>query len=486
MKNFILFLTAFFILSVISCKKSQHLNYATIKGEVLSGDVKEVTFQWIVDNPISGKGETYTAQVDSNSTFTIQIPIERIATGRISYNGYYHNIYLMQGDNIFASLNGDTIKYTGKGAEKNNLEYESEKIDLWKGAYYSDNMYSGEQSLEEFYTWISGVHKQRIDFLNNYPHYNKFEPEFIEYYLIENDVLYQDALLSYPRIYAYNHNMKPDSLNLPAEYKKLTYFSNIIDHEKTIVPDYVSNLRNQVFSKGREIMFTDTTLEWMDALHIALFDSLNGKTREYVLTKFICTDFENDMYDSVAIDKFNQIEKEELSIATFEKAREKFFQKRALKGKPLHKEFSETVLLDTSNQKITFGELMASFKGKVVYLDMWSMGCGPCRAAMPFSKQLKEKLEGQPIEFVYISLDKIEKEGWEEVFQVTFTNKNHYVFENGFNSRLNKFMEINWVPNYMIFDKEGNLIEFNASFPRPLLEDKITEPEKTLTELALK
>jgi len=150
MKNFILFLTAFFILSVISCKKSQHLNYATIKGEVLSGDVKEVTFQWIVDNPISGKGETYTAQVDSNSTFTIQIPIERIATGRIGYSDYYHNIYLMQGDNIFASLNGDTIKYTGKGAEKNNLEYESEKIDLWKGAYYSDNIYIGEPSLEEF------------------------------------------------------------------------------------------------------------------------------------------------------------------------------------------------------------------------------------------------------------------------------------------------------------------------------------------------
>lgn len=33
------------------------------------------------------------------------------------------------------------------------------------------------------------------------------------------------------------------------------------------------------------------------------------------------------------------------------------------------------------------------------------------------------------------------------------------------NSKLTKFMEINYVPSYMIFDKQGKLVDFMAERP---------------------
>ncbi len=155
-------------------------------------------------------------------------------------------------------------------------------------------------------------------------------------------------------------------------------------------------------------------------------------------------------------------------------------------GQPLHQEFSNTILNDTAGVSLTFGEMMEKYKGKVVYLDLWGMGCGPCRAAMPYAKKLKEKLRDEPIEFVYTSVENIRNNNWEKVFEATLTTNNHYVLENGFNSRLHKFMEINWVPSYMIFDKEGKLIDFNADRPSRMVERAETGLEKTLKELASK
>ncbi len=231
---------------------------------------------------------------------------------------------------------------------------------------------------------------------------------------------------------------------------------------------------------------TDTSLKWNDAIYVALFDSLTGKTREYVLTKWIVTEFSRDNYDSVAINRFKEIEKGALAQNTFNSALNKFNEKQSLIGQPLHQEFSNTILKDTAGVNLSFGQMMEKFKGKVVYIDFWGMGCGPCRAAMPYSKKLNEKLAGEPIEFVYASVEEIRNNNWEKVFEATFTDKNHYVLKNGFNSRLHKFMEINWVPCYMIFNKEGKLIDFNADRPSRMIERFETELEKTLKELASK
>ena len=481
-KNILILLMTVLIIPWI---QGQNDNIVLIKGKDLSGKAKNVKFEWIVDNPIKGTGETFITEIDSNSNFSIEIPLERIATGNITVGRYYHDICLIPGDDLFISVEADTIKYSGKGSEKNNYLYQAEVNRVWNSSYYKESN-KGELSPIEFLESLKKFKQKRLNFFESYMDSIKLQKEFVDLYKIETEIIYENQIQGYPRRYSYNTKIPQDSLKLPEEFIKLNSFSNSVDDSKLVSYNYIHNLRNRLYDKADEITKKDTSIKWKDAIHIALFDSLSGKTREYALTKWIVTELSHDHYDSVAIKKFNDIEKDELALNTFHSAINKFNEKHSLIGQPLNQEFSNTMLIDTAGVHLSFGQMMEKYKGKVVYLDFWGMGCGPCRAAMPYSKKLKEKLANEPIEFVYASVQEIKNNNWEKVFEATFTDKNHYVLENGYNSKLHKFMEINWVPCYMIFDKEGKLIDFNADRPSSMVESTETKLEKTLKELASK
>ncbi|MEA1886559.1 MAG: TlpA disulfide reductase family protein [Bacteroidota bacterium] len=470
-------------LLVVSCSRKDTGKAVNIKGEILSGNPENVKFEFIVDNPITGRGETYIAQIDSNDKFSISIPIERIATGRMVIVGTRHDVCLLPGDDLFISIDENSLNFKGKGSARNNFLYQTEINNLWDRAYYEESN-KGNLSPKEFLEAMNSFKQKRIDFLNSYTDYGKLEKEFINLYRVETEVIFENLIGSYLQRYSYYNKIPVDSLELPDEFRSIKYFSNITDDSKVISSDYLHNLRNQIYSKARGIYIADSTIDRKDAIYIALFDSLSGKTREYVLTKWICTELSWDKYDTVAINKFKQIEKGELAENTFVKAINKYQEKRSLINQPLHKEFTETVLVDTLNNQLTFGEMMSKYRGNIVYLDLWGMGCGPCRAAMPYSKILREKLGKLPVKFVFVSVEPVDDAAWNKVYEATFTKENHYIMKNGFNSRLLNFMEINWVPNYMIFDKEGKLIDYNADRPSSMVEQQETELEKTLRELA--
>ncbi|MCW3806913.1 TlpA family protein disulfide reductase [Plebeiibacterium marinum] len=485
MKNHILALMLLTLLFVASCTPKQETHTVTIKGKVLSGDAKQVKFDWLVDNPITRKGEYYAADIDSNSNFAITIPIQRITSGRITVGRFYHDICLLPGDDLFIKVDGDTISYQGKGAAKNNFLYKNERAGLWDRSYYRESN-NGKLHPKDFVKEMTDFKQRRLAYLEGYTDTVELDAQFVELYKIETQVIYNNLIQGYPRRYAYKNKLNKDSLELPKEYELANYFSTYVDDSKVICTDYVSNLRNGIYSKARELAKIDSTKNWDNAIYTILFDSLSGKTREYVLTSYIISGFSQDRYDSVAIKKFNEIEKDLLAQEAFDAGLNKYREKRALIGQPLHTEFSLTQLKDTGEVALTFGEMMEKYKGKVVYLDIWSLGCGPCIAAMPNSKKLKEKLSDLPIEFVYISQDRPGKELWQNIFEKTFTTENQYRMVNyqWGTSRMLKFMEIAWVPCYMIFDKQGQLVDFNADRPWRVVENAESKLEKTLKELA--
>ncbi len=47
-----------------------------------------------------------------------------------------------------------------------------------------------------------------------------------------------------------------------------------------------------------------------------------------------------------------------------------------------------------------------SFKGKVIFLNMWATWCGPCRAEMPGIQSLYEKVDKEKVVFIMLSIDK--------------------------------------------------------------------------------
>ena len=127
-------------------------------------------------------------------------------------------------------------------------------------------------------------------------------------------------------------------------------------------------------------------------------------------------------------------------------------------------------LIDVNNRQIAFQDLLKSHRGKLVYVDVWASFCVPCFVAMPYSKDLINDYEGREVAFVYISMDK-EFKRWEQGFNkagieqyemsymVDWTDENNQLI-----SRLN----VNEIPRYLLFNQDGDLIQYKAFGPKTL------------------
>ncbi|MGJ1204838.1 TlpA family protein disulfide reductase [Sphingobacterium lactis] len=121
--------------------------------------------------------------------------------------------------------------------------------------------------------------------------------------------------------------------------------------------------------------------------------------------------------------------------------------------------------LQPNGEIISLADLLAKYKGKMVYIDFWASWCMPCRAEFPSSHALKKRMDNDKVAFVYISIDKVQND-WlkannEEKLSVT---DSYLVLNRKESSLLNKY-KLESIPRYFIMDKEGKIIHSDA--PRP-------------------
>ncbi|MEO5947766.1 MAG: TlpA disulfide reductase family protein [Chitinophagaceae bacterium] len=113
-----------------------------------------------------------------------------------------------------------------------------------------------------------------------------------------------------------------------------------------------------------------------------------------------------------------------------------------------------------------FSTILNSFKGQVVYLDIWASWCAPCRSEMPAAAKLREKYKDEQIQFLYISIDN-NFNLWNKAIIQEELNvfSNSYLLLDFENSDFKKKFRVGPIPRYLVIDKLGNVIISEA--PRP-------------------
>ena len=115
---------------------------------------------------------------------------------------------------------------------------------------------------------------------------------------------------------------------------------------------------------------------------------------------------------------------------------------------------------------VTFEEVLAKQKGKLVLVDFWASWCAPCREEMPNLKALKGTFAESELVVIEISIDK-QYNAWEKAARMEglAQEKHNYLISNWEKTALYKNYKIKTIPRYLLFDQAGQIIDHDA--PRP-------------------
>jgi len=135
--------------------------------------------------------------------------------------------------------------------------------------------------------------------------------------------------------------------------------------------------------------------------------------------------------------------------------------------KVLKTSFSKEALAQKLENKegktVTIQEILDQHKGKVLVIDFWAGWCRDCLKALPKAKELEES--NKNIDFVFLSLDR-SKEGFEKSLErFEMKDKENYWFSTGWKNDFNNYIDLNWIPRYMVIDQKSAIAKYYAISP---------------------
>lgn len=106
-------------------------------------------------------------------------------------------------------------------------------------------------------------------------------------------------------------------------------------------------------------------------------------------------------------------------------------------------------------------KIIAPYRGRYVYLDIWGTWCAPCKQALSESKELKEKLKDYDIVYLYLA-SKSSDEACKNIikeYHLDGENNVHYNLPAEQQSAIERYLSVTGFPTYKLFDKSGKLCD---------------------------
>jgi thiol-disulfide isomerase/thioredoxin len=120
----------------------------------------------------------------------------------------------------------------------------------------------------------------------------------------------------------------------------------------------------------------------------------------------------------------------------------------------------DRLMSDVVLQPVQGRELrMSSFKGKVVLLDLWASWCTPCREELPLLDDLAQRLRGEGVEIVAVSVD-VERSAADELMR----SRPRWHLTLGHDPALAERLSPPTMPSSYVIDAHGRLKQINCGY----------------------
>lgn len=125
--------------------------------------------------------------------------------------------------------------------------------------------------------------------------------------------------------------------------------------------------------------------------------------------------------------------------------------------------FSSAALNDTfyslQDENLTFETVLKSYEGKIILIDVWASWCSDCLKSMPKVKALQQA--HSDVVFLFLSLDK-SVDSWKKGIKKYKVDGEHYYMQSGWKGDFGNFLDLDWIPRYLVIDKTGTITVFKA------------------------
>lgn len=396
-----------------------------------------------------------------------------------------NSIYVAPGYNLritgdatnYNTLNA-TKKITGIGEESNRYRI---KMDSAYAAR-SDKRAWYDLKLEELFPYIKNMRRLEDSVHHNVfdrpqpkdPYFNSFK-KIIE---IDNQSLAFYMLLEFAVMNNYSQDKMKDVVekNVPPLFAK-----EVSNDDYLIAEDYTSWTLPLYYEYRNKLdKLDDSVAVQKPGYQLKLINQLfKGKVKEYFLNYTVNRTISRTgsieelnnakrktqpLYDAIT----NPAAKKDLA-ADFAEKETQLMQLQI--GKP-----APPFTLPDEGGKV---HQLPDYKGKVIYIDLWASWCLPCREEMPNFKILSDKFKNNPeVAFMGIAVFDGEKE-WRKALSEEKPSWLQLYDKGGV---VAKSYVANAIPKYILIDKNGKVVNFNAPGPSDksienLIKDEIAKPQ---------
>ncbi|OSY87287.1 hypothetical protein WH52_12580 [Tenacibaculum holothuriorum] len=126
------------------------------------------------------------------------------------------------------------------------------------------------------------------------------------------------------------------------------------------------------------------------------------------------------------------------------------------------KEALHDVFITTQKKNIEFKEILSKYKGKKILISVWASWCPDCIEALPEEEKLQQ--EFKDVIYLHLSLDR-SFDSWLKGIKRLEVKGEHYLIQSGWKGAFGNFLNLGWIPRYMVINEKGKIVLFKATRP---------------------
>ena len=269
-----------------------------------------------------------------------------------------------------------------------------------------------------------------------------------------------------------NAHLTPEEFNkavykLNKEYSVSNEVLDSITKRQDFITAYNELVSNGYYQIQRQVVNSELASEPTHSIHCSQILSLIIAIAHTALPDYL-----TPMLDDIKIPIFKDIV-----------TRQNDYYKNILKEK--EEAVNAVIRPSTDVEGLTDGKdildkLVAPYKGKIVYIDIWGTWCGPCKDKLKESHKLKAELKDYDIVYLYLA-NRSAEDSWKNIigeYDLTKPNCVHYNLPKEQQRAIEKYVELTGYPTYRLIDKQGGLHHLKSTD-----EENLPKFKKMLDEL---